>query len=202
MRVILQRLNTRENLLLGFLIVFSLLIGSIAPNFLSERNWVFILDAAALVGIIALGHIGRQVARLAKAFGMSVLAVDELRGTKPARYVDTMLPVKQLRKLFTDSDFVVSCVPLTPKNAKLIGEKELQAMKKTAYLINISRGGIVDEEALIHALEEKWIAGAGLDVTVAEPLPPDSRLWDFDNVFITPHISGSMEDYVAQATGL
>ncbi len=154
------------------------------------------------VGIIGLGHIGREVARLAKAFGMRVLAVDEIRGTRPARHVDTMLPTNQLRKLLADSDFVVSCVPLTPKTSKLIGEKELRAMKPTAYLINISRGGIVDEEALIRALDEKWIAGAGLDVTVVEPLPPDSRLWDFDNVIITPHISGAQEDYLIHGTAL
>ena len=154
------------------------------------------------VGIIALGHIGREVARLAKAFGMRVLAVDELRGTRPARHVDTMLPVNRLGQLFADSDFVVSCVPLTPKTSKLIGEKELRAMKPTAYLINISRGGIVDEDALIRALDEKWIAGAGLDVTVIEPLPPDSRFWDFDNVMLTPHISGAQEDYLVLGTKL
>jgi phosphoglycerate dehydrogenase-like enzyme len=153
-------------------------------------------------GIVGLGHIGREVARLAQAFGMRVLAVDELRGTRPARNVDKMLPANQLRKLLADSDFVVSCVPLTPKTSKLIGEKELRAMKGTACLINISRGGIVDEDALIRALDEKWIAGAGLDVTVVEPLPPSSRLWDFDNVIITPHISGGQEDYLKLATGL
>jgi phosphoglycerate dehydrogenase-like enzyme len=154
------------------------------------------------VGIIALGHIGREVARLAKAFGMRVLAVDELRGTKPARNVDKMLPANQLRQMLADSDFVVSCVPLTPTTSKLIGEKELRSMKPTAYLINISRGGIVDEDALIQALDEKWIAGAALDVTVIEPLPPTSRLWDFDNVILTPHISGAQEDYLVLATEL
>jgi phosphoglycerate dehydrogenase-like enzyme len=153
-------------------------------------------------GIIGLGHIGREVARLARAFGMRVLAVDEMRGTRPARNVEKMLPVSQLKQLLADSDFVVSCVPLTPKTAKLIGEKELRAMKPTAYLINISRGGIIDEEALIRALENKWIAGAGLDVTAVEPLPPDSHLWDFANVIITPHISGAQEDYMGQATAL
>jgi phosphoglycerate dehydrogenase-like enzyme len=154
------------------------------------------------VGIIALGHIGREVARLAKAFGMRVLAVDEIRGTRPTRNVDEMLPVTQLRRLLAASDFVVSCVPLTPKTSKLIGEKELRAMKPTAYLINISRGGIVDEDALVRALDEKWIAGAGLDVTTVEPLPPDSRLWDFDNIILTPHISGSQENYLMHGISL
>lgn len=154
------------------------------------------------VGIIGLGHIGREIARLAKALGMRVLALDEIRGIRPARNVDTMIPANQLKDLFANSDFVVSCVPLTPKTSKLIGEKELRAMKKTSYLINISRGGIVDEDALIRALDEKWIAGAGLDVTVAEPLPPSSRLWDFENVILTPHISGGQEDYLLLATAL
>ncbi len=154
------------------------------------------------VGIIALGHIGREVARLAKAFGMRVLAVDEIRGIRPVRNVDKMLPVSQLNQLLAESDFVVSCVPLTPKTSKLIGEKELQAMKRTAYLINISRGGIINEDALIRALEEKWIAGAGLDVTVVEPLPPTSRLWDFDNIVLTPHVSGNQDNYLMHATAL
>jgi phosphoglycerate dehydrogenase-like enzyme len=73
-------------------------------------------------------------------------------------------------------------------------------MKSTAYLINIARGGVVDEKALIRALDEKWIAGAGLDVVATEPLPADSRLWEFDNVILTPHVSGGMEDYAARAT--
>jgi phosphoglycerate dehydrogenase-like enzyme len=154
------------------------------------------------VGIIALGHIGREVARLAKAFGMKVLAVDEMRGTRPARNVDEMIPISNLQRLFSESDFVVSCVPLTPKTTRMIGEKQLRAMKNSAHLINISRGGIVDEDALIKALDEKWIAGAGLDVTVVEPLPPNSRLWDFDNVYITPHISGAQEDYLVLGTAL
>jgi phosphoglycerate dehydrogenase-like enzyme len=166
-----------------------------------QRHTPLLLRGQTL-GIIGLGHIGREVARLAKAFGMKVLALDELRGTRPARYVDTMIPAGQLRKLCAESDFVVSCVPLTPKTAGLIGGKELRAMKPTAYLINISRGGIVDEDALTKALDEKWIAGACLDVTAVEPLPASSRLWDFENVIITPHISGAQEDYLVLATAL
>jgi D-2-hydroxyacid dehydrogenase (NADP+) len=154
------------------------------------------------VGIIALGHIGREVARLAKAFGMRVLAVDEIRGTRPARNVDTMLPISRLPQMLAESDFIVSCVPLTPRTTGLIGEKELRAMKKTAYFINISRGGIVNEDALVKALDEKWIAGAGLDVTIKEPLPPKSPLWDFGNVIITPHVSGGQENYLALAIAL
>jgi phosphoglycerate dehydrogenase-like enzyme len=104
--------------------------------------------------------------------------------------------------LLAESDFIVICVPHTPETHHLVGEKELGMMKPTAYLINIARGGIIDEEALIRALDEKRIAGAGLDVTAREPLPPESRLWDFDNVILSPHVAGGMEEYVTRATEL
>jgi D-2-hydroxyacid dehydrogenase (NADP+) len=96
----------------------------------------------------------------------------------------------------------VLSVPLTNETYRIIGEAELKAMKPTAYLINIGRGNLVDEEALIRALDEKRIAGAGLDVTATEPLPAESRLWDFDNVILSPHVAGGMEDYMMQATEL
>ncbi len=155
------------------------------------------------VGIVGLGNIGREVARLAKAFGMRVLATR--RSTQKvgqARYVDVLLPRNKLPQLLAESDFVVLAVPLTPETTKLIGEKELRTMKPTAYLINISRGDIVDEEALICALEENWITGAGLDVFATEPLPSDSKLWELPNVILSPHIAGGMEDYNQQATKL
>ena len=104
--------------------------------------------------------------------------------------------------LLEKSDFVVLTIPLTSATNKLIGEKELSQMKSSAYLINISRGGIVDEAALVKSLEGKRIAGAGLDVFAIEPLPPDSRLWDLGNVIISPHASGGMEDYMVQAVDI
>jgi phosphoglycerate dehydrogenase-like enzyme len=155
------------------------------------------------VGIIGLGHIGREVARLSKAFGMNVIATRRsATRTSRARYVDRLLPSKQMPSLLEESDFVVISVPHTPETHHLIGEKELGMMKPAAYIINIARGGIIDEEALIRALDEKRIAGAGLDVTEREPLPADSRLWDFDNVILSPHVSGGQENYVARATEL
>jgi phosphoglycerate dehydrogenase-like enzyme len=154
-------------------------------------------------GIVGLGHIGREVARLCKAFGMKVIATRRsAKKAGRARYVDRLLPARQLPSLLAESDFVVTCVPLTQETRNLIGEKELKAMKSTAYVINIARGGIIDEEALIKAIDEKRIAGAGLDVTVPEPLPAESRLWDFDNVVLSPHVSGGMEEYMARATDL
>ncbi|MFH0768501.1 MAG: D-2-hydroxyacid dehydrogenase [Chloroflexota bacterium] len=169
-----------------------------------ERKWGQLTPSvlrSKTVGIVGMGSIGREVARLSQAFGMRVLATRRSAGqVGRARYVDIMLPVSQLRQLLADSDFVVLALPLTPETSKLIGEKELQSMKPTAYLINIARGDIVDERALVCALDEHWIAGAGLDVFATEPLPADSRLWEFPNVILSPHISGSMEDYIARAT--
>ena len=155
------------------------------------------------VGIVGLGNIGREVARLSKAFGMKVIATRRSAGpSSRARYVDKLLPNRQLKQLLGESDFVVIATPLTPETTGLIRADELKAMKSSAYIINIGRGGIIDEEALIRALDEKKIAGAGLDVTATEPLPPDSRLWDFDNVILSPHVSGGMEDYMQRATDL
>ncbi len=116
--------------------------------------------------------------------------------------MDSLLPAKQLPSLLKESDFVVICTPHTPETHHLIGEKELGVMKSTAYIINIARGGIIDEAALVRALAEKRIAGAGLDVTEREPLPADSRLWDLDNVILSPHISGGQENYMVRATEL
>lgn len=171
-----------------------------------KREWQRFLPTVLrgkTVGIIGLGHIGQEVARLSEAFGMKVIATRRsIKTTGRSRYVDSLLPAKKLPSLLAESDFVVISVPHTPETHHLIGEKELRMMKSTAYLINIARGGIIDEEALIRALDEERIAGAGLDVTAREPLPTESRLWDFDNVILSPHVAGGMEEYVTRATGL
>lgn len=152
------------------------------------------------VGIIGLGDIGREVARLSKSFGMCVMALD-VKAVR-SKYADIVLSREQLPKLLSESDFLVLTLPLTPKTNKLIREKELRAMKPTAYLINVARGEIVDEEALIRALDERWIAGAGLDAFVIEPLPTDSRLWELPNIVLSPHVGGGMKNYNALATDL
>ncbi len=155
------------------------------------------------LGIVGLGHIGREVARLAKAFGMKVIATRRsVKGPRRARHVDLLLPGCELHQLLSLSDFVVISVPLTPATRHLIGQAELNAMKPSAFLINIARGEIIDENALTAALQEGRIAGAGLDVTAPEPLPAESPLWNSPNVIITPHVSGSMDDYMEQATRL
>jgi D-2-hydroxyacid dehydrogenase (NADP+) len=155
------------------------------------------------VGIVGLGHIGREVARLAKGFGMRVVATRRsARKSQRARYVDRLYVPEKLSELLSESDYVVLTLPLTPETRGIIGESGLRSMKRTAYLINVARGSLVDEPALVRALEGKRIAGAGLDVFATEPLPEGSPLWGFENVIISPHIAGGMEDYVARATGV
>ena len=184
-----------------------LMIAKKAPLYFQmkqEREWKRFMPGTLrgkTVGVVGLGNIGREVARLCKAFGMRVVATrrsttKETRG----RYVDKLLPAEQLKQLLSESDFAVISTPLTQETRGIIGEEELRAMKSTGYIINIGRGGLIDEEALIQALKEKRIAGAGLDVTAKEPLPADSPLWDMDNVILSPHVSGAMENYVGQAT--
>lgn len=154
-------------------------------------------------GIVGLGHIGLEVARLAKCFGMQVIATRRSGAENSrARYVDKLLPRQKLPELLSKSDFVALTLPSTSETIHLIGAPELHLMKPTAYIINIGRGNIIDEEALVQSLKEHWIAGAGLDVFNREPLPQDSPLWNLPNVIFTPHISGSMEDYQLQATGI
>ncbi len=155
------------------------------------------------VGILGLGHIGHEVARLSKAFGMNVIATRRsVRTATKTRYVDQLLPRAQQSELLGKSDFVVITLPFTPETKNLIGEKEMRMMKPGAYLINIGRGGIIDENMLVRALKEQWIKGAGLDVFTTEPLPADSELWHLPGVILTPHVSGSMEDYISRATDL
>jgi D-2-hydroxyacid dehydrogenase (NADP+) len=156
---------------------------------------------AKTLGVLGLGNIGQEVARLARAFGMQVIAL-ETRPIEKPEYVELILSPERLIELLSQSDFVVITLPLTPETRGLIGEVELEAMKPTAYLINVARGGIVDEAALIRTLSEKRIAGAGLDVFGSEPLPPESKFWELPNVIMSPHIAGRREDYDVLATDL
>ena len=152
------------------------------------------------LGVVGLGKIGEAVTRAAKAFDMRVVATRRYvteRETSPV--ADTLYPADKLLQMLGESDFVVVAVALTDKTRKLIGERELRAMKSTAYIINIARGSVIDEAALTKALKEKWIAGAGLDVFEKEPLPQGSELWSLPNVIITPHVAGVTPDYNARA---
>lgn len=142
--------------------------------------------AGKTLGIIGLGRIGYEVARRAKAFDMKIVYYDPVRNKNAEE--DPKIQHRALDDLLKTSDFVTVHVPLTPETTHLIGKKELRLMKKTAYLINTSRGPVVDEKALGRALKESWIAGAGLDVFTQEPLPLDSPLIELENVVLTPHM--------------
>lgn len=146
--------------------------------------------------LLGVGAIGKRTAMLAQAFGMRVLGVKRHPEDIPG--IEIFLP-KALPELLPTADAVVLTVPLTQETKGMIGAKELRAMKRSAYLINVGRGGTVVEAALIRALQEEWIAGAGLDVFEAEPLPEDSPLWEMENVIITAHNSGLTPRYQERA---
>jgi phosphoglycerate dehydrogenase-like enzyme len=169
-----------------------------------ERKWhklssedLYELPDKTMV-LLGVGAIGEQTARIAAALDMNVIGVrrDPSVG---APGVERMVGNDQLLEVLPEADFLVVTVPLTHETEKMIGERELRAMKPGAYIINIGRGKVIDQDALIRALREGWIAGAGLDVTDPEPLPEDSPLWDMDNVIITAHYSGLTPYYNERA---
>ena len=140
------------------------------------------------LGIVGLGGIGADVAQKAKAFGMKVIAIRRNLNNKPD-YVDELYPLSQLDVLLSQSDVLLLAIPLIGETYHLIGKAQLEKMKPTAYLLNVARGKVVDTDALIEALQNKTIAGAGLDTTSPEPLNSDSPLWTMPNVLITPHVA-------------
>jgi phosphoglycerate dehydrogenase-like enzyme len=145
------------------------------------------------VGIIGVGAIGKETAKIAKAFGMRVLGIRY--SGKPQDFVDEMYTTDQLNSVLPICDYVVVTLPLTKETYQLFGAEQFKQMKSSAFFINIGRGEIVVEEALIGALQIGEIAGAGLDVFEKEPLSEDSPLWEMENVILTPHTSGSTEHY-------
>lgn len=145
------------------------------------------------IGIIGVGAIGQETAKIAKAFGMNVIGVRH--SGKPAEFVDKMYTSDQLDHVLPQCDYVVVTLPLTKDTHQLFKYEQFKKMKSSAFFINIGRGETVAEEDLIIALQEKEIAGAGLDVFENEPLGEKSLLWEFENVIVTPHTSGSTEYY-------
>ncbi|MEL6907828.1 MAG: D-2-hydroxyacid dehydrogenase [Planctomycetota bacterium] len=149
-------------------------------------------DAIALSGrtmlVVGLGGIGREVARRAHGFDMEVLATRRSRAEPPA-YVDRLGTADELDEMLPLADVVVLCVPLTDETAGMIDADALAAMKAGSYLVNIARGRVVDTDALVASLRSGRVAGACLDVTEPEPLPPGHPLWDMPNVVITPHVA-------------
>ena len=167
------------------------------------------------LGVIGYGSIGRETARLADAMGMRVLAlkrkpIDRLdpgwcpeglgdpEGTIPEKYFGP----DSCEAILSESDYITVTLPLTSSTRKFIGAKEIAAMKPGAYIVNIGRGEVIDEAALIDALRAGRIGGAGLDVFEHEPLEASSPLWDMENVILTPHMSGANRGYMEKACEL
>jgi phosphoglycerate dehydrogenase-like enzyme len=148
--------------------------------------------ADATVAVVGMGGIGREFAARAKALGMKVLAVRE-NPAKGLDGADSVFSSAQIDDVLPQADYVLLCTPVTPATSGMMNAARLSKMKPDAYLINVARGPLIDEAALLDALQHRRIAGAALDVFVEEPLPPDSPFWSLDNVLITPHTAAVTE---------
>ncbi|MFK7896319.1 MAG: D-2-hydroxyacid dehydrogenase [Myxococcota bacterium] len=155
------------------------------------RHWEIVecgdLTARTL-GIVGYGGIGQAAARIGKAFGMRTLGTRRSKVEDP--HLDRFVALENLHDLLAESDYVVLCMPFSDETREMIGEAELRAMGEGSVLINVARGGVVDEPVLVQALAEGWIRGATLDVTAEEPLPESSPLWSLNRCVITPHDAG------------
>ena len=150
------------------------------------------LDGKTCV-IVGVGLIAEALAPRCKALGMKVIGVSTTPREAPG--FDRIEPRTRLQESIAEADHLVLLLPHTPETNEIIDTRMIAAMKPTAYLINIARGGVVDERALIEALENQRIAGAALDVFATEPLPPNHPFWDMENVIATPHLGGFFEEY-------
>jgi phosphoglycerate dehydrogenase-like enzyme len=173
-----------------------------AAKYQAQRHWAQqeICETAprprelrdATMVIVGFGSIGSSLAMLAKGIGMRIVAVRE-HPEKGSDLADAMYGFDDLNRALGEGDFVVLATPVTDKTRHLMNAECLAQLKPNAYLVNVGRGVLIDEEALILALRSNQFAGASLDVTSEEPLPPSSTLWTMDNVFITPHTGGFAE---------
>ncbi|MBO3753552.1 MAG: hydroxyacid dehydrogenase [Candidatus Brockarchaeota archaeon] len=151
------------------------------------------------VGIIGFGAVARELVKLLKPFEVDVIVYDPY--VEPSQAAACGASKADLNGLLSRSDVVTLHAASTPETRHMIGEKELRLMKPTAYLINTSRGALIDENALVKALKEKWIAGAALDVFEQEPLETSSPLYDLENVFLTPHVAGGSDESMRNLFG-
>ena len=147
------------------------------------------------MGIVGLGSIGSEVAKLAAPCGFTISAIRRRVDRHRPDGIGQVWPPDRLLDLLAASDVVVIAVPHTPQTRRLLGHREIRAMKRGAFLINVARGRLVDDEALVKALQDGHLGGAALDVFTTEPLEGDSLYWDMPNVIVTPHTSGAMQDY-------
>ena len=185
------------------------------PTYQERWDWFMPSELrGATVGVVGYGSIGREVARVCHALGMRVLAmrrsgnrrrqtfrITDLEGSLDPEPDRTYTP-DQLGEMLPECDYVVLILPHTTETTNMIDEAAFRAMKPSAVLINIARGGIVDEAAMIRALQEGRIAGAALDVFEEEPLPADSPLWAMENVIISPHVAGFTPHYHDRVFGV
>lgn len=161
------------------------------------ERWPSRLLAGKTVGILGMGAIAAELAPRCKAFGMTVVGMT--RKPRPAEHFDRVVARDDLIAVAPTLDFLVLLLPYDDSSHHIVNAEVLAAMKKTAFLVNIARGGVIDDAALIAVLEAGGIAGAGLDAFAEEPLPPDSPLWTAPNLLITAHMAGMNERYVADA---
>jgi len=154
-----------------------------------------------LLGILGLGDIGRELAKRGAALGMRVWGLTRTARPRPA-HVEKLFTAGKEDMLLRNADVLVLALPLTRATHGLIGERRLRRMKPTAVLVNIGRGELVQESALLRALREGWIAGAGLDVFATEPLPAASPLWTAPRLVMTPHVAGTHPNYMAKSADL
>ncbi len=146
------------------------------------------------LGLVGLGGFGIEMAKRAAGYDMPIIAIDPVRRDRPPGVCELKDNTREnLHSLLGRADVVMMACPLTAETYHLIGREELALMKQSAYLINVTRGGIIDEAALCAALHQEQIAGAGIDVTEIEPLPAESPLWDAPNIILTPHRAGSSQ---------
>jgi D-2-hydroxyacid dehydrogenase (NADP+) len=150
---------------------------------------------------IGFGTIGREVAKIAQPLGVRIWAVTR-SGKADNGLAERVFPATKLHETLPQADFVILAAPETPETKRMMGGREFALMKPSAYFVNVARGTLVDEPALIQALEQRKIAGAALDVTSQEPLPPENPLWKADNLFITPHMSAVSEHLWDRQTDL
>jgi D-2-hydroxyacid dehydrogenase (NADP+) len=160
------------------------------------ERWPATLLFQKKVGILGMGVIGEEIANKCKAFGMTVFGIDIV--PRKIDSVDIYYHPEKLPEVAGDVDYLILVAPATPATHKIVGPKVLSCMKPSAFLINIARGELVDDEALIQALDSGTIAGAALDALPVEPLPADHPLWRAKNIIITPHVGGMSDIYVEQ----
>ncbi|MBP1695021.1 MAG: D-isomer specific 2-hydroxyacid dehydrogenase NAD-binding subunit [Deltaproteobacteria bacterium] len=160
------------------------------------HRWPQRLLRGKKVGILGVGVVGEAIAAKCKVFGMTVYGIDRVK--RDVEAVDVFLGPEEMAGILGDLDFLIIAVPSTPQTQRMIDAAVLSAMKPAAFLLNLGRGEVIDEEALIEGLKNKTIAGAALDTFQKEPLPPDHPFWEMHNVIITPHIGGFSDIYVEQ----